>query len=254
MQQSSRSSFLLSLSLLITGRLCFFSMRPTCFCASATRTIPTILSSQCFYASWNIIKESCSLPRTESGVLMMRSGAGSTLRFGIVLWVLTRERGSGTPFFKMQSRPKGKQTTVARSLTTLQGTILEWQIGDSMVQLRCCDHWLHEDCLSKSVLDGRCPTCRIWLASLDDALVLAGAASAGDVLKVKELLEKHTPCTAQDYYGRTALHLAPMESTHPPLISRGGRHYTLLHRATLWAFSDSSWKEGRIWPLEMAKV
>jgi ankyrin repeat protein len=80
-----------------------------------------------------------------------------------------------------------------------------------MVRLRCCDYWLHEDCLSKSVLDGQCPTCRIWLASLDEALVLAGAASAGDVLKVKELLEKHTPCTAQDYYGRTLLHLAVLD-------------------------------------------
>ncbi|CZR52893.1 uncharacterized protein PAC_02770 [Phialocephala subalpina] len=87
----------------------------------------------------------------------------------------------------------------------------DWQIGDGMVRLRCCDHWLHEDCLSKSVLDGCCPTCRIWLASLDDALVLAGAASAGDVLKVKELLEKHTPCTAQDYYGRTPLQLAVLD-------------------------------------------
>jgi ankyrin repeat protein len=75
-----------------------------------------------------------------------------------------------------------------------------------MVRLQCCDHWLHEDCLSKSVLDGRCPTCGIWLASLDDTQVLAAAASTGDVLKVKELLEKNTPCTAQDYYGRTPLH------------------------------------------------
>jgi hypothetical protein len=33
----------------------------------------------------------------------------------------------------------------------------------------------------------------------------------GDVHKVKELLEKHTPCTAQDYYGRTPLHLAVLE-------------------------------------------
>ena len=77
-----------------------------------------------------------------------------------------------------------------------------------MVRLRCCGHWLHEDCLSKSVLDGCCPTCKIWLASFDDALVLAGAASAGDVQKVKELLEKQTCCTAQDYYGRTPLHSA----------------------------------------------
>lgn len=27
----------------------------------------------------------------------------------------------------------------------------EWQMGDGMVRLRCCDHWLHEDYLSKSV-------------------------------------------------------------------------------------------------------
>jgi len=87
----------------------------------------------------------------------------------------------------------------------------DWQIGDGMVRLRCCDHWLHEDCLSKSVLNGRCPTCRIWLASLDDALVLTGAASAGDALKVKELLEINTPCTAQDYYGRTPLHSAVLD-------------------------------------------
>jgi hypothetical protein len=87
----------------------------------------------------------------------------------------------------------------------------DWQIGDGMVRLRYCDYWLYEDCLSKSVLDGCCPTCRIWLASLDDAQVLAGAASAGDVLKVKELLEKHTPYTAQDYYGKTPLHLAVLE-------------------------------------------
>jgi hypothetical protein len=85
---------------------------------------------------------------------------------------------------------------------------VDWQIGDGMVRLRCCSHWLHEDCLSKSVLDGRCPTCGIWLASLDDAQVLAGAASAGDVLKVRELLEKHTSCTTPDYYGRTPLHSA----------------------------------------------
>ena len=87
----------------------------------------------------------------------------------------------------------------------------DWQIGDGMVRLRYCNYWLYEDCLSKSVLDSYCPTCRIWLASLDDALVLAGAASAGDILKVKELLEKHTPCTAQDYYGRTPLHFAVLD-------------------------------------------
>ncbi|KAH9203640.1 hypothetical protein DL95DRAFT_141114 [Leptodontidium sp. 2 PMI_412] len=98
---------------------CFSSMRPTCFCPSATRIIPTTHSSQYSYASWNIIKESCSLPPTESGILMMRSRAGSTLRFGMVLWVLIRERGSGIPFFKMQSRPAGKQTTVTRTLTNL---------------------------------------------------------------------------------------------------------------------------------------
>jgi ankyrin repeat protein len=80
-----------------------------------------------------------------------------------------------------------------------------------MVRLRCCNHWLHEGCLSKSVLDGRCPTCGIWLASLDDAQVLAGAASAGDIIKVKELLEKHTPYTAQDYYSRTPLHSAVLD-------------------------------------------
>jgi hypothetical protein len=85
---------------------------------------------------------------------------------------------------------------------------VDWQIGDGMVRLRCCSHWLHEDCLSKSVLDGRCPTCGIWLASLDDAQVLAGAASVGDVLKVRELLEKHTSCTTPDYYGRTPSHSA----------------------------------------------
>lgn len=68
----------------------------------------------------------------------------------------------------------------------------DWQIGDGMVRLRCCNHWLHEDCVSKSVLDGRCPTCGIWLASLDDAQVLAGAASAGDIIKVKELQSKTT--------------------------------------------------------------
>jgi len=67
----------------------------------------------------------------------------------------------------------------------------DWRSGDGMVRLRCCNHWLHEDCLSKSVLDGRCPTCRIWLASLDEARVLAGAAKMGDIQKVKELLEKH---------------------------------------------------------------
>jgi ankyrin repeat protein len=34
---------------------------------------------------------------------------------------------------------------------------------------------------------------------------------AGDILKVKELLEKHTPYTAQDYYSKTPLHLAVLE-------------------------------------------
>ena len=79
-----------------------------------------------------------------------------------------------------------------------------------MVRLRCCNHWLHEGCLSKSVLDGRCPTCGIWLASLDDAQVLAGAALAGDVVKVKELLEKRTSCIALDCYRRTPLHLTTL--------------------------------------------
>jgi len=80
-----------------------------------------------------------------------------------------------------------------------------------MVRLRYCDHWLYEDCLSKSVLDSCCPTYRIWLAFLDNTQVLAGAASAGDILKVKELLEKHMPYIAQDYYGKTPLHLAVLE-------------------------------------------
>jgi hypothetical protein len=77
----------------------------------------------------------------------------------------------------------------------------DWQIGDGMVRLRYCNHWVHEDYLSKYVLDGRCPTCRIWLASLDGAQVLAGAASTEDVIKVRELLEMHMSCTAPDYYG-----------------------------------------------------
>jgi hypothetical protein len=38
-------------------------------------------------------------------------------------------------------------------------------------------------------------------------MVLLEAASR-DVLKVKELLEKHTSCTEQDFYGRPPLHLA----------------------------------------------
>lgn len=80
-----------------------------------------------------------------------------------------------------------------------------------MVRPRCYTPWLHEDCLFKSVLDGRCPTYRIWLASLDEARVLTGAAKIGDIQKVKELLEKHTRCTTQDYYGRTLLHLAVLE-------------------------------------------
>jgi hypothetical protein len=33
--------------------------------------------------------------------------------------------------------------------------------------------------ISKSVLDSRCPTCGIWLASFHDTQVLAGAASVG---------------------------------------------------------------------------
>ena len=39
---------------------------------------------------------------------------------------------------------------------------------------------------------------------------LLEAASTGDVLQVGELLVKHTFCTAQDYYGRTALHLTAL--------------------------------------------
>ncbi|PMD52623.1 ankyrin [Hyaloscypha bicolor E] len=77
-----------------------------------------------------------------------------------------------------------------------------------MVRLRCCNHWLHEYCLSKSVLDDCCPTCRIRLTSLNDVMVLSEAASTGDILKVKELLERDTCCTAQDFYGRALLHLA----------------------------------------------
>ncbi|KAH9203525.1 hypothetical protein DL95DRAFT_472304 [Leptodontidium sp. 2 PMI_412] len=87
----------------------------------------------------------------------------------------------------------------------------DWQSGDGIVRLRCCNHWLHEDYLSKSVLDGHFPTYRIWLASLDKARVLAGASEMGDVQKVKELLEKHTPCAAQDYYGRNPLYFAVLE-------------------------------------------
>jgi ankyrin repeat protein len=41
--------------------------------------------------------------------------------------------------------------------------------------------------------------------------VLAGAVSAGDILKVKKLLEKHMPCIAQDYYSRTPLYSAVLD-------------------------------------------
>jgi ankyrin repeat protein len=80
-----------------------------------------------------------------------------------------------------------------------------------MIRLQYCNYWLYEDCLSKSVLDSYYPTYRIWLASLDNTQVLTGAASAGDILKVKELLEKHTPCIVQDYYSKTPLYLVVLE-------------------------------------------
>ncbi|OJD26010.1 hypothetical protein ACJ73_02609 [Blastomyces percursus] len=85
-----------------------------------------------------------------------------------------------------------------------------WKIGDDMVRLRCCNHWLHEDCLSQSVLDGRCPTCRISLSSLNDEVVLRDAAAVGDVEKVKQFLEKHICQSTWDFYGRTPLHLAAL--------------------------------------------
>ena len=28
----------------------------------------------------------------------------------------------------------------------------DWQAEDEIIRLRCCNHWLHEDCLSKSIL------------------------------------------------------------------------------------------------------
>ena len=40
--------------------------------------------------------------------------------------------------------------------------------------------------------------------------VLARAALARDILKVRELLEKHSSCIALDYYRRTPLHLAAL--------------------------------------------
>ncbi|KAI1919981.1 hypothetical protein LOZ66_005605 [Ophidiomyces ophidiicola] len=85
-----------------------------------------------------------------------------------------------------------------------------WTIGDNMVRLRCCKHWLHEVCLSQSVLDGQCPTCRISLSSFNAEVVLRDAAAVGDIEKVKQLLEQKICHSTRDYYGRTPLHLATL--------------------------------------------
>jgi len=122
------------------------------------------------------------------------------------------------PSYSSRTSNRLSDTYVIRKTTDAETTkehcyfcFEDWQIRDGIVRLWCYDHWLHDNCLSKSVLDSCCPTCRIWLASLDNALVLAGAALIGDVLKVKELLEKNTPCTAPDCYSRTPLYSAVLD-------------------------------------------
>jgi serine/threonine protein kinase len=70
----------------------------------------------------------------------------------------------------------------------------DWQTGDGMVRLRCCNQWPREDCLSKSVLDGCCLTC-----GRTPSAVLGGHEEV-----VKELLDHGVASTA-GYKGRMAL-------------------------------------------------
>lgn len=93
-----------------------------------------------------------------------------------------------------------------------------WQTEDEMIRLRCCDHWLHEDCLSKSILlDDRCSICRIDLDFLNDETILHQVAEEENTLKVRELLNKQTSCTTQDFYDKTSLHAATLHD-HEEMI------------------------------------
>lgn len=82
-----------------------------------------------------------------------------------------------------------------------------WEIGDEVVRLRCeCPYWTHEACWAKSVSQsGRCPTCQTSIHRLDNEIGLAEAAAEGDIVAVRQFLEKGTQYSPRDAIDSTPL-------------------------------------------------
>jgi serine/threonine protein kinase len=77
----------------------------------------------------------------------------------------------------------------------------DWQTRDGMVRLRGCNQWLHEDCVSKSILDGRRPTCgktEVFKELLDHGVAPAATGQT--------TLEKAAGITVLDGGGTTSPH------------------------------------------------
>lgn len=89
-----------------------------------------------------------------------------------------------------------------------------WEIGDEVVRLRCeCPYWTHETCVAKSVSQtGRRLTCQTSIHRLDDDIGLAEAAAGGDIVAVRQLLEKGTQYSPRDAIDSTPLLQAACQS------------------------------------------
>lgn len=84
-----------------------------------------------------------------------------------------------------------------------------YRLGERVVKLACqCPHWLHQGCLSTATIDGRCPTCRVALISLDPESIFLDAASKGDLPKILELLSNGMPHSPRGAFKETPLMLA----------------------------------------------
>ena len=82
-----------------------------------------------------------------------------------------------------------------------------WEIGDEVVRLRYkCPYWTHEAYLAKSVSQtGRYPTCQTLIYRLDNKIGLVKAAAEGDIVAVRQFLEKGTQHSLRDAIDSTPL-------------------------------------------------
>ncbi len=93
------------------------------------------------------------------------------------------------------------------------------EVGEEVVTLRCeYPYWTHEACLAKSVFETcRYPTCQTSVDLLDDEISLAKAATEGNIVEVRRLLEQGTQYSPRDLIDSTPL-LQAARQGHPAVV------------------------------------